>query len=191
MLIGIAASGPRVGKTTTRNLITDRLPALVAVNFADALKDEVLTMVYYQTGVRYTRTELEALKSNIFGPLCQGLGALRRLEDPLYWVKRWDRRIVDARIREVITDDIRHLNEAQAIRDRGGYLLFVKGKPQVEDSRSLTHESEQHNAELELMADYRITNDGTVSELDAEIGLVLESIQLTERFAPDVKLRAS
>lgn len=192
MIIGIAASGPRVGKTTTRRLLQELRPGLVSVNFADALKDDVLLMLRRHVGLDHSRDTLELLKGDVFGPLCQGLGEHhRRFVRESYWVDRWADRIRDHVGADVIADDVRHLNEAREIQDRGGFLLFVSGPQQVADDRSLAHASERHNSELMKLADYIILNEGSLEDLRGEVLMALESIVETERFGGHVRRKSA
>jgi hypothetical protein len=70
----------------------------------------------------------------------------RRAQDQNYWVNKWKAGI-NPRANIVLCTDMRFLNEAQAVRDAGGFTIQVSrlnldGTPFVDPSRDANHPSE-------------------------------------------------
>src|SRR5579859_2145248 len=79
-------------------------------------------------------------------PLLQRIGAERRVGDPEYWIKRAFTKINPTHD-IVVIPDVRYRNEAQYIKDAGGYLVNVSrlnadGTQYVDPSRPADHPSE-------------------------------------------------
>lgn len=161
------------GKSTVATMLADALPDVEIVAWADALKDEVATLIQNATGKRPSREEMEGLKSEVYGPLFQGWGAYRRTQNPQYWVRAWNYR---APIR-VIVPDCRHHNEVDYVKAYRGYLINIVGPSRWEgDTRSSTHESERFVGELAARADYHIVNDGSLADLREVVTYIAREI---------------
>ena len=70
----------------------------------------------------------------------------RRAQDPEYWTKQW-KAAVNPKADIVFSTDMRFINEAQAVKELGGYTiqvnrLNVDGTPFVDTSRDPNHPSE-------------------------------------------------
>lgn len=83
----------------------------------------------------------------------------RRAQDDAYWIKRW-KVAIDPKADIVIATDMRFENEAQAIKDVGGYTvrvnrLNVDGTPYVDPGRDRYHASETQLDGYNV--DYQIT----------------------------------
>jgi hypothetical protein len=100
------------------------------VGFADAL--------YEIARNEYGMTEKDA-------PLLQRIGQERRAEDPDYWIKRAFVKFKPSTHVGLITD-VRYVNEAQAIKAKGGYLVNVtrkvEGANYIAGDRPADHPSE-------------------------------------------------
>ena len=93
----------------------------------------------------------------------------RRAQDPDYWVKSWAK-AVDPTADIVMTPDMRFINEAVAVKAKGGYTIRISrlnpdGTPYVDPTRDVNHRSEteldNHNF------DFRITvKSGEMALLD-------------------------
>jgi hypothetical protein len=105
-------------------------PIVQRIGFADEL--------YQVCKTEYGMTEKDA-------PLLQRIGAERRVEDPEYWIKRAFAK-VDTATDIVLISDVRYQNEAEFIKDQGGYVVNVRrincGMPYVATDRPSDHPSE-------------------------------------------------
>lgn len=161
-LTGVKGSG----KSTVANMLAEIIPDIEIVAWADALKDEVADMVEAYTDYLPSREDIEALKAEVYGPLCQGWGAFRRHQHPEYWIDAWDARTTN----RVIVPDCRHHNEVDHLKENDGILIAVIGPSRWEgDTRSTTHESERYVSELRERADYFLHNEGNLDDLRADV----------------------
>ena len=76
---------------------------------------------------------------------------------------------------DVVFTDCRFLNEAEAVRERGGSIVLVI-RPGVEATNG--HVSERFAAELEDSGgyDYLLSNDGTLDDLYAKVETMLDAL---------------
>jgi hypothetical protein len=89
-------------------------------------------------------------KPPLMRTLMQNYGTdVRRKDDHDYWVKQWVKG--SANISNIVTDDIRFKNEAQALRGQGGIIVRLT-RPDVETGGDHVSETEQ----LEIISDYQI-----------------------------------
>jgi len=118
-------------ETQQRHGLKVTAPFAARIGFADALYDVCRT--------EYGMKEKDA-------PLLQRIGAERRIGDLEYWIKQ-----AFAKIKPyhelLIIPDVRYQNEAQYIKNAGGYLVNVTrlnpdGTPFVDPSRPADHPSE-------------------------------------------------
>lgn len=178
LLIGLAGT-KGVGKSTTADILAELILGTVILPWAKALKDEVADFVemmdWTNPEARPSREEMEHLKGDIYGPLCQGWGAYRRRQDPEYWIKAWERGAGP----KVIVPDCRQHNEADYIKSHSGVLIYIAGESRwVGDTRSSNHESERYVRELAFRSDYVIFNSGTLDTLREQVVLALRDLQV-------------
>lgn len=130
------------GKTTVCEYIRqkDGLPVM-NINFKDALIAELkqnftpllleIIKVHNEIGTKYegmTIDELFTFKPTLVRKLMQGYGTeVRRGDNPNYWVNQWRSKVAVARGSNwnVLTDDVRFLNEAQAVKVMGGFIVRI------------------------------------------------------------------
>lgn len=99
-----------------------------------------------------------------------GTDGIRAL-DPEFWVRQAVARI-DARTTPYVLTDVRFPNEADAIRERGGFLIRVV-RP------DLPVDPDEHESESALdgySVDLDIRNDGTLEEFQAEARALARSL---------------
>lgn len=171
------------GKTTACDYMLTHFPKHVKVNFKDALVAELkknfmplLREMYHATiefaidGEPYYEKDedmckyLFKVKPPLVRKLLQGYGTeVRRADDPNYWVKQWKIEVqkqLDLG-NWVVCDDVRFLNEAEAIHEMGGILVRIQ-RPDIVDTG--THSSE---TEMEQIGVSRIieTKQGDLESL--------------------------
>ena len=146
----IAFSGYKLnGKTTASNYLMERIhsesktPVKVErINFKDCLVDEIKenfpgTLEFI--GVVYGKPENSVSSHKIpmsiddlfkekpggMRKLMQDVGLSRRKEDPMYWVDRWEKKVKESNSDVIITDDVRFMNEYDAIGRHGGQVYKI------------------------------------------------------------------
>jgi energy-coupling factor transporter ATP-binding protein EcfA2 len=161
--IGIAGR-KGVGKSTLAEMLADMIPDTRVVAFADALKDDVLSVVNRALDTDYHRDDLERDKAAVWGPILQGWGELcRRTHGQDYWVDRLATTLPPL----AIIPDVRYLNEVAFIKCQpNGLIVFVEGDDRREqDARSATHPSELLAETSTSFGDVLVTNDGSLEHL--------------------------
>lgn len=86
----------------------------------------------------------------------------------------WVRSLIDRYYignEDVVVPDLRFVNEAHAIQDAGGRVIFVDASERVKDNEYSTHSSEQELGSLPR--DTEINNNGTLFELKEAVRIAL------------------
>jgi hypothetical protein len=186
------------GKTTLANILVGR-HEFNKQTFAGPVKDmaaSVLNTLWVEKAKLLghpspwsdlTVEDLEKDKS-LFRPLYQFIGAYGRQtfgED--FWVRSYRHRYEDREQEKVVCDDMRYLNEAEALRNRGYTLVRIirPNKDRIASIKSdfkhrtgrkmkkselkaiLSHESEEEVPRIEV--DHEIINDGSRDMMEAAI----------------------
>lgn len=107
-------------------------------------------------------------------PLLQRVGTERRAQDPEYWIKRCFDKIWATKPEIALISDVRYQNEAQFIRQNGGYLINVSrvsldGTPFISADRPADHPSETELDDYEW--DYFIKARSGQSALVGELAI--------------------
>jgi hypothetical protein len=90
-------------------------------------------------------------KPPLMRALMQNYGTeVRRKDDPDYWVKEWGKKSFSGH--NIVCDDVRFLNEAQAVRDLGGIIIRLV-RTDITTGGEHVSETEQ----LQIPADHTIT----------------------------------
>jgi hypothetical protein len=136
------------------------VPIVQRIGFADALYEVCRT--------EYGMKEKDAA-------LLQRIGAERRVSDPLYWVRQAFAKI-DPKAEVVLVSDVRYKNEADFIKDRGGYVVNVtrldeKGRRFISGDRPSDHPSETDLDHYNF--DFRLVNSDGHQALLAEQAITL------------------
>lgn len=145
------------GKTT----LADKLVRhdFFKVSFKDGLIAElmdtmpdVLRAMCYEYGTSLDRLFRD--KPVVMRALLQNYGTnLRRAENPRYWVDKWVEKVANLPPRtNVVVDDVRFFNEAEAVREMGGVLIRV-----IKEGQRSTdpHQSEVEHTKINF--DFTIT----------------------------------
>lgn len=186
-LIGIAGNGIGAGKSTVAQFFIDK--GYTRKPFAAKLKESIIALdpvIDHENiecgveGVRVStvlqRMTLDEAKREYpeLRRLLQYMGTEvgRKLFGENFWVDQ----ALENLDGHFVIDDVRYPNEAEAIHNRGGILIFVE---RLNVESSLGHSSEAFNDALRDMANIQLYNDGSVQDLhkklNEEYGWVLRS----------------
>jgi hypothetical protein len=167
-LIGLKGSG----KTTACNYLKTKLEGVHHINFKDALIEEIklnfpdlLGAIAHAENVAFHNDNLTSVeelfikKPPLMRALMQNYGTeLRRKENPNYWTNKWIlavSKVVDIQegkiVTSIVTDDVRFLNEYEAVKALGGITIRLNRADLVNTDN---HQSETEQASLQ--ADYTI-----------------------------------
>ena len=203
MIIGLTGK-KRSGKTTASDYLMYRFNGhlidfnSVRINFKDALLDELranFPALLQAIADSYDHSDYDGMdpwtvdklfreKPPMMRALLQNYGTeVRRGDDPLYWIRRWNQRAKEEQ-RHVITDDVRFLNEAQAVKDLGGIVVRIVR----EDLPSTdTHQSEAEMDQIE--PDYTISvKTGEHEKLYDFLDFLIESNESTSIEQREIKV---
>lgn len=186
MIIGLIGF-KQVGKSTAakyletqygfvRHNMKDALVAEIKQNFPDLLRE---IADWYNSNLLASATigmkflsidDLFEVKPPLMRALLQNYGTeVRRGDKDSYWTDQWVGRLT---VSNTVTDDVRFINEAKAVRLHGGILIRLT-RPDVATGGSHKSETEQ----LEIEADYTIEcqqgdHEHLYRELDKIVSMV-------------------
>jgi len=99
--------------------------------------------------------------------IMQAYGQFFRIIDYDFWVKELFRVMEDKEFENVIITDIRHPNEADPIKKRGGYIIKIQSEREI----TSTVHNQEHISETAMdnykRVDFIIANNGTLHDLRA------------------------
>lgn len=136
MIIGLTGKKQN-GKSTAAQYIAEKY-GFVRLNFKDALVAEIkagfpnvleaiiemMERSAYDGMNPWTIDRLFRDKPPVFRALMQNFGTeVRRVDNTDYWVVKWMKEA--AKHQNIVVDDVRFLNEAQAVRDMGGIVIRI------------------------------------------------------------------
>jgi hypothetical protein len=182
-VVGIYSALPRSGKSTAAAALSGL--GWKRVPFAATLK-RMLRRLLLDLGMDDREVEwalndgkeepLELLPQRTPRQLLQTLGTEwgRGMADPELWVRCWQAQAREALAAgwSVVADDVRRVNEAQAVRDTGGVIVKVV-RPDGGSERFSNHASE--GALEDWPFDAVLVNDGTAAELQRQVLALLEA----------------
>lgn len=163
------------GKSTASKYLQEK-HEFVRHNFKDALIKELKT--FFPDFIRKecelyncTTEELFDRKPGHIRELMQNFGTeLRRDEDPLYWIREWFLHRPD---KDTVVDDCRFLNEAEAIKNIGGYVVRIIKIGQVKKD---LHSSETEQDKITF--DYLIeAEEGNHQKIYSELEAIINKIK--------------
>lgn len=178
MIIGLIGF-KQVGKSTAakhlesrgfkRINMKDALVAELKQNFPDLIQAiiDIMEKEYWE-GKPWTFERLVAEKPPLFRALMQNYGTeVRRRDNDNYWVGQW--KTATYADNNIVCDDVRFTNEAEAVKERGGILVRLE-RPDV--ATGGTHQSETE--QLSIVADYTITvEQGDFQKLYEELDRII------------------
>lgn len=141
------------GKTTVADHLVSR--GFTKVNFKDGLVEEMkrvfpnlLNEIQYEyRDKHYTIDDLFLFKPPLMRALMQNYGTeVRRGDNPNYWVDKWMEKVreVISSGGRVVTDDVRFLNEAKALKDYDGFIIKIE-RTDITDTGTHTSEIEMNS----------------------------------------------
>lgn len=189
MIYGLTGK-KRSGKSESARFIMNKMGA-VHVNFKDQLIAEIkrnfptmltelvklLEKVDYDGQHPLTQDTIFDIKQPVVRALLQNYGTeVRRNDDPDYWVDQWWKQakmIINIDHSHIVTDDVRFLNEAQAVRDLGGVIIKIVRIGQVSTD---THQSE---IEMDMIEpDYTLNvAEGDIADLHKKLDKITDWIK--------------
>jgi len=126
----------------TRHNFKDAMVQEIKDNFPDLLKE----LEYYYN---LTIDELFIQKPPLMRALMQNYGTdVRRKDNRNYWTQQW---VKNLDIGKTVVDDVRFLNEAEAVKLGGGIIIRLT-RSDIETGGTHASETEQ----LEIVADHTI-----------------------------------
>jgi len=196
MLIGISGKA-RVGKDTFAEMLAEELykrthKLYVIMAYAHELKKAVqahFNLSYSQLwGDKKEVEDRRYPKGDRFWTgreMLQEYGQFFRTIDNNFWVKKLFDVIDDNEYENVIITDLRHLNEVDAVVNKGGYHIKV-----VRSDKPVVH-NDQHISETALDEDYKVDalvlNNGTLEELKEKASDVVKAIMSIESLRKSLK----
>ena len=169
-LIGLYSPAPQSGKTTVAHVLQEY--GYGRVPFAAPLKRmacEFLENLGYSAGeaarlVFNDKHEMIGELGVTVRHLLQTLGTewARNCIHPEVWIRCWEAQA--SRYERCVVDDLRFVNEYQAVRRRGGQVWLVT-RPGVERSTDHASEGALDDAEFDAV----IQNDGSLGDLREKV----------------------
>lgn len=150
------------------------------INMKDALiaemKKNFPDLIQFFCGLyNMTIDELFEEKPEGFRELMQNYGTeVRRGDKDSYWTEQWRERSYSARDlkQNIVVDDVRFLNEAQAVRDKGGIIIRVVRN---DIPTGGAHSSERQ--QLEITPDYVVSvGKGEQAKLMEEVDAIMQKV---------------
>jgi hypothetical protein len=159
MLIGITGK-LQAGKTTVAGFIKEKHPFAVLLAFSDLLKEMI-----FKAGL-CTREELWEKKTDFSRLMMQKIGTeiVRDQIDQDFWVKKMDELVGSHKGGLIIIHDVRFLNEANFISNRGGVIIRVIRPSMISTS---VHRSETEMSRIKEKI--VVFNDGDLESLNDKI----------------------
>lgn len=166
MIIGLLGF-KQVGKSTAAKHLEAR--GFVRINMKDALVAELkknFPNLLEEIRREYIDDEFDGMedgeilsidglfqyKPPLMRALMQNYGTeVRRGDKDSYWTDQWELSAGNSENRNIVVDDVRFKNEAEAVRHQGGILIRLT-RPDITDGGTHKSETEQ----LEIVADHTI-----------------------------------
>jgi dephospho-CoA kinase len=163
VIVGLSGK-KQSGKTTAAKYLVEKY-GFVRVNFKDALLKELeerfpdllkeialtLDTTFYDGTKRWTVARMFEEKPPLIRTLMQNFGTeVRRKDHEDYWVVKWLKEV--QKYQNVVVDDVRFLNEAQAVHDVFGNVIRIIREDMV------TTDGHQSETEMDhIVPDYTIS----------------------------------
>ena len=178
ILVGIHGKGGS-GKDTVGEILRDK-HGFGSAAFANPIKRMICCLLdvglakWNDREWREAPLELFGNKSPRFMAQTIGTEWGRRTIDPDLWLNLTMNKIKAVNWDKVAITDVRFDNEAEYIRDHGGFIIHVH-----RDESDLHENAQAHDSEVGLsvrLDDFHINNYGTLEDLEAQVSDVVEQI---------------
>lgn len=167
------------GKTTVSQFLQDEF-GFKPLNFKDGLIQEMkerLPDVLEMLRQHHGYPNLDYLffhKPDIMRALMQNYGTeVRRGDNDLYWVEKWESVASTYPNRPIVTDDVRFLNEAEAVKKLGGIIIRVE-RDDITDGGDHQSETEQNQIKVDFVIRGR---SGSHVEIFQQIRSIIDTIK--------------
>lgn len=164
------------GKSTAAQYLIDKYN-FTRVNFKTAMIAEIKEKWPDYLKAEAERNEctiddLFAYKPGTFRQFMQNYGTnVRRVDNPEYWVNKWKE--VSQNVTPLVVDDVRFINEAEAVDDKGGTIIRIIREGQGE---AMNHISEQEMSKI--IPDRTISvREGDLESLYKELDVIFETYE--------------
>ena len=132
-----------------------------------------LTMEHVEGKLKEVPCDLLGGQTPRYAMITLGTEWGRQMINPNLWVNAAMHRVSGFKSSDpVVFDDCRFANEAQSIRDRGGYIIRVH-RPDVSGSH---HDHVSESEQDGIMNDYTIRNEGNIPDLKANTDLIVQGL---------------
>ena len=178
MIIGIVGF-KQVGKSTAakhleekhsfcRHNMKDALVEEIKENFPELLK-QIAYLTDMENGMEAGINDLFKNKPPLMRALMQNYGTdVRRKDSDSYWTDQWLKGSTD--MKNIVVDDVRFLNEAEAVRNQGGILIRLT-RPDIVTGGTHASETEQ----MEIVVDHTINCEpGDHEDLYQKLDAIVE-----------------
>jgi hypothetical protein len=173
MIIGFVGF-KHVGKSTAAKYLQEKYGG-VRINMKDALVAEIkqnFPDTLRELGDKYTLSidELFEQKPPIMRALLQNYGTeVRRRDADDYWVNKWKESVSQSHGQLITVDDVRFLNEAEAVTSQGGVLIRLV-REDIDTGGTHASETEQVAIDTEYVIHCKGGDEDTLyRSLDAVI----------------------
>lgn len=171
MLIGLLGYA-RVGKDTMASAMMN----FTQMSFAAPLKKEVQKMLKASKLDPDVDFSIDSYKVK-YRPMLVAWGAIKRAEDPDYWIKLLSISQNSVNTSDIVITDVRYKNEIDWIKSLGGKVILVArpgyGPANDEEKKSF---GEILNRGLKQI-DHTIINDGTIHNFKEKVRLLVKKIR--------------
>lgn len=164
-------------------MLKKHIPNVVQINFKDALVQEIkdnfpdllkeIHSMYYNSDepVDY----LFQTKPLLMRALMQSYGTdVRRKDNPNYWTDKWQKTAGHEMLfhkKNILTDDVRFMNEAQSVKEAGGVLVRLV-RPDLPDNDMHISEQEQKKIKCDYVVE---VGKGELDKLEYELIKILNN----------------
>jgi phosphomevalonate kinase len=171
MLIGLLGYA-RTGKDTMANAMLN----FKKKSFAAPLKKEVQKMLQASKLDPDVDFNVDAYKVK-YRPMLVAWGAIKRAEDPDYWIKLLSISPNTLSTEDIVITDVRYKNEVDWIKSMGGKVILVArpgyGPANAEEHRSFGEILEKGLKQI----DHTIVNDSTIQDLKENTRILVKKLR--------------